>query len=305
MSAHRPSPRFNPQVATREVLGFSLGAFLSFALICAWAAQHGGLERNPLLVPLGMCTPMFSAIVVQKLTRRPVLGIDGLGFRLGRLCYWVLTPASCVVLVILSFLLSYLITPGLLASGSEIDANTGKLRLPVADLGLPLTLVIAFGLTLFIGPVLNLPIFLGEEVGWRGFLNPRLIALLGRPGLLLGGAVWAVWHLPVILLGHNYPHHPWLGLWLWIPICVCLNIFLEAARQASGSIFPPALAHGIINQTAMLILLVYTRDSDYEELLHGPAGLSGLLVLILPAIWIYCRFDKETGILIDKIKLVF
>ncbi len=149
--------------------------------------------------------------------------------------------------------------------------------------------------TLVVGPVLNLPIYLGEEVGWRGFMNPRLIALLGRRGLVLGGAIWAVWHLPVILLGHNYPRHPWLGLLVWVPICVCLNIFLEAARQAGRSIFAPALAHGIINQGAMLMLVVFTREDRYLDLLHGPAGLAGLLVMVGPAVWIYRSFDVQTG----------
>ena len=158
------------------------------------------------------------------------------------------------------------------------------------------TLLLAFTLTLTVGPVLNLPIFLGEEVGWRGFMNPRLIALLGRPGLILGGAIWALWHLPMILLGHNYPRHPWLGLLVWVPICICLNILLEAARRAGQSIFPAALSHGIINQTSMLMLVLFAREDRYMDLLHGPAGLSGLLMLIVPAVWIYRRLGEETAV---------
>ncbi len=295
MSFDRSTLEFSPRAATRELISYCLGAFISFALICAWSAGHGGLAKNPLLVPLGMLTPMLSAIVVQKLARRPVLGVHGLGFRLGRLRYWVLAPAGCVILILLSFPLSFLMTPGLMASGPEVVANSGRLSLPSEGLGLPLTLLLAFTLTLIVGPVLNLPIFLGEEVGWRGFMNPRLIALLGRRGLILGGAIWSTWHLPIILLGHNYPQHPWLGLLVWVPICVCLNIFLEAARQRGGSIFAPAVAHGIINQVAMLMLVLFTREDRYLDLLHGPAGLSGLLVLIVPAVWVYRRFGAGTG----------
>jgi len=247
MSFDRSPPEFNPRAATRELISYCLGAFIPFALICAWVAGHGGLEKNPMLVPLGMFTPMLSALVVQKLAKRSILGNQGLGFRLGRLRYWVLAPAGCVISILLSFPLSFLMTPGLMASGSEVVANTGRLALPSEGLGLTATLLLAFTLTLTVGPVLNLPIFLGEEVGWRGFMNPRLIALLGRPGLILGGAIWALWHLPMILLGHNYPRHPWLGLLVWVPICICLNILLEAARRAGQSIFPAALSHGIIN----------------------------------------------------------
>ena len=284
-----------PRAATRELIVFGLGAFVAFASLCAWGAGHGGLAANPWVVPLGMLTPMLVALVVQKWAGLPLGGDRGLGFRLGRLRFWALAPAGCFVLILLTFPLSNLMTPGLLASGPEVVANAARLRLPVAGLGLPATLALAFALTLVVGPVLNLPIYLGEEVGWRGFMNPRLIALLGRRGLVLGGAIWAVWHLPVILLGHNYPQHPWLGLLVWVPICVCLNIFLEAARQAGRSIFAPALAHGIINQGAMLMLVVFTREDRYLDLLHGPAGLAGLLVMVGPAVWIYRSFDVQTG----------
>ena len=295
MSFDRSKPEFSPRAAVRELIWYGLGAFLSFGLICGWGARHGGLPRNPWLMPLGMFTPMLSAVIVQKLARRPIVGPDGLGFRLGRLRYWVLAPAGCAILIILATPMSFLITPSLMASGSEVVTNTGRLRLPAEDLGLTLTLLLAFTLTLLVGPVLNLPIFLGEEVGWRGFMNPRLIALGGRRGLVVGGAIWAFWHVPVILLGHNYPAHPWLGLLVWVPICVCLNILLEVARQRGGSIVPPALAHGIINQTAMLMLVLFMREDRFVDLLHGPAGLCGLVVLAWPAVWLYRQFDTNTG----------
>ncbi len=295
MSFERSTIEFPPRVALRELIFYTLGAFVSFGMICGWGARNGGLAKNPWLVPLGMFTPMLSAMIVQKLARRPILGADGLGFRLGRFRYWVLAPAGCAVLIILASPLSFLITPSLMASGSELVTNTGRLSLPAKDFGLTLTLVLAFALTLLVGPVLNLPIFLGEEVGWRGFMNPRLIALCGRRGLVAGGAIWALWHLPVILLGHNYPAHPWLGLLVWVPICVCLNILLEAARQQGESIVPPALAHGVINQTAMLMFVLFTREDRFVDLLHGPAGLCGLVVLTGPALWMYRQFDADTG----------
>jgi len=38
----------------------------------------------------------------------------------------------------------------------------------------------------------------GEEVGWRGYLLPRLAGRVGLAGAsLLVGAVWAVWHVPL------------------------------------------------------------------------------------------------------------
>jgi membrane protease YdiL (CAAX protease family) len=49
----------------------------------------------------------------------------------------------------------------------------------------------------------------GEELGWRGYLLPKLRESgVGRP-FLLSGLVWALWHLPLVTLGGYYPgSHP-------------------------------------------------------------------------------------------------
>lgn len=42
---------------------------------------------------------------------------------------------------------------------------------------------------------------LGEELGWRGFALPRLLAIMeARWAALTLGAVWALWHLPAFFL---------------------------------------------------------------------------------------------------------
>lgn len=42
---------------------------------------------------------------------------------------------------------------------------------------------------------------LGEEMGWRGFVHPRLVDWLGGVrGSLVLGAVWGIWHVPSLWL---------------------------------------------------------------------------------------------------------
>ena len=37
----------------------------------------------------------------------------------------------------------------------------------------------------------------GEELGWRGYMNQKMEPLVGVVGtVLIGGAVWSLWHLP-------------------------------------------------------------------------------------------------------------
>ena len=272
--------------ARRQLLFYLAGTSLPVAF-AAWAVStRGGLAQNPLLIPLCMLTPMISAVVVQKMAGMRVFGSGGLGLAFGRLRWWALAPAGFALFVVVSLSLSVALSPQLIVNHAELVANVSHLSIPQTGT-LAGQLALALVLTLLVAPLLNLPIFLGEETGWRGFMNPRLLTLFGRRGLILGGLVWALWHLPFILLGHNFPQHPWLGMAVWIPVCACLNIILHAIREAGRSILPCALSHGVMNQLATLLLTLFVRETNFIDVVHGPAGLIGLLVLLPAATWVY------------------
>ena len=41
----------------------------------------------------------------------------------------------------------------------------------------------------------------GEEIGWRGYLLPRLSGRVGLPAAsLIVGVIWACWHLPFFFI---------------------------------------------------------------------------------------------------------
>src|SRR5205085_48045 len=66
---------------------------------------------------------------------------------------------------------------------------------------------------LLIVAAIYVPFTLGEEYGWRGYLLPRLLPLGEVRASALVGLLWAVWHLPLLLAGLNYPgRNPWLAL---------------------------------------------------------------------------------------------
>jgi membrane protease YdiL (CAAX protease family) len=98
---------------------------------------------------------------------------------------------------------------------------------------------------------------IGEELGWRGFLQPVLERRFGRVlGTILVGVVWAYWHLPVNSLGYNDPQHPLLNAWVTFPLTVVAMSFGFAwlARE-SGSAWPVALAHGANNTIGAAFLV--------------------------------------------------
>jgi membrane protease YdiL (CAAX protease family) len=134
------------------------------------------------------------------------------------------------------------------------------------------------------GCTVNTLVAMGEEAGWRGFLHRELQPLGFWRSSAFTGVVWGLWHAPLIVQGHNYPQHPMAGVALMVVFTTLLAPLLAWVRRESQSTWGPALAHGVLNGSAGLAL-VLLRGGD--DLTVGVTGLSGLTVLTLAnlALW--------------------
>jgi len=272
-----------------EVLAFTTLATLPIIGLGLAAASKGGLDAMPAAAPLAMFAPALAAILVQKGSGNRLLGPDGLGLQLGRLRWWFIGLFGFAILCGATFALTALIDPAAVASRTELREAIGHLG-GVPNIGSPDARgLAALALTVLVAPFLNLPLYLGEELGWRGFLTPRLVALMGRPGVLVAGAIWALWHLPLILLGYNYGAQPLVGMLVWIPLCMAFSVLLTALRNRGGAIWPAALAHGALNQLATLLTGTVLVTARFTPLIDGAAGLAGLLVFGTAASVVYLR----------------
>lgn len=118
----------------------------------------------------------------------------------------------------------------------------------------------------------------GEEIGWRGYMLPRLLRLTGVPtAVAVSGAVWGLWHAPVILLGYNYSRPGIDGLLLMVIGCICVGAWFSWLRIRGGSVWPAVFAHGALNAAAGLYLLVSARP-DVDGAAAGPLGVAGWVV---------------------------
>jgi uncharacterized protein len=274
-----------------------LTLYLAVAFGGGWAAQLGVLalvrllelpsRLLPLLLlgaaPLLMWPPAIGALLVRARARRAGGDVE-LGVRWPPgLWRWLLAAwAGTVLLVLLTALFSLPFNP--------FDAEFTPMREAFEASGQPMPASAGFmlaaqlALALVLAPFINSIFALGEELGWRGFLAPALVARMGLVrGVLLHGAIWGVWHAPLIGLGgHNYPQHPLPGIFLFIAFCTGYGTFLAWLRQGSRSVWPATLAHATLNAVGGIPLLVLTGvDAGVSGVAWSPVGLV-LLALLTP-----------------------
>lgn len=130
-------------------------------------------------------------------------------------------------------------------------------------------------------PFINVLFALGEELGWRGFLLPRLMPLGQWKAILISGAIWGIWHAPTTLLhGYNFPQHPYLGILVMTVGCILLGIILSWLTLKTRSPWVAALGHGAFNAVAGLGFLLLKPGFD-AALAGSPLGLAGWIPMTL------------------------
>jgi membrane protease YdiL (CAAX protease family) len=138
--------------------------------------------------------------------------------------------------------------------------------------------------------LMALPLMFGEEFGWRAYLQQKLMPLGPRKALLLLGVIWTVWHWPAIALGYEYGFGYWgapvvgplLFLWYVVPLAVVFGWL----TIRSGSVWPAAVAHGVNNASALLMML-FAREPLQRLIGPLPVGIVGALGMVALALLIF------------------
>ena len=126
-----------------------------------------------------------------------------------------------------------------------------------------------------------------EEVGWRGYLAPRVYGLNDRLlGHALVGVIWASWHLPYL---RELWAHTSEGLVTLLPRFV-LGTFVFAVvygeiRIRTGSVWPAVLMHWTGNTLANTLLSGFA-GKGFVALVPGlewlgSFGVEGMLMIVL------------------------
>jgi len=131
---------------------------------------------------------------------------------------------------------------------------------------------------------------LGEEIGMRGYLQPRLMSLGRTRALLVVGLVWATWHMPLYyFVAKLFPvGNVLFFLPLFYGTIVAASFLFGYLRIYTGSTWPASIAHSVHNSVwGPLSLLTATSYPVLVNLyLVGDFGILIVVGTVISAIWV-------------------
>jgi uncharacterized protein len=262
------------------------GAIFAVLVLCmavgaALLIRFLDISSTLVMFSVWSCTPTVATLIMLLVVTRDGYTKEGwksLGLhRLGLNVWWI------------AFGLTLLIT---VAASAVVWAT------PLASFTWPeggildpiITFLLLFGMTVvWFG--------LAEEIGMRGYLQPRLMSLGRTRALFLVGLVFATWHMPLIFLAPAQANFPTGNLLLFFPLFygtfIAASFFFGYMRIYTGSIWPASIAHAVHNAawgTLGAFTLITVSPVLVNIYLVGDFGLLIFIGAALGAIWVGHRF---------------
>ncbi len=148
--------------------------------------------------------------------------------------------------------------------------------------------------SLLVGLVVNLLPSFGEEVGWRGFLVPRLIQWIGlEKTLLLTGLIWCVWHLPLLISGLYMPGTPmWFKLPMFLIMIGAASVIFAILTLRAGSVWPAVVMHSAHNVYDQAIFATATTG-DNRMYFVSETGILTVVVVVVMAVIVWTGYQRS------------
>ena len=261
-----------------------------------------------ILGTLYMFVPFISVLIVKKLHKEPLMSGLLISFKINRWFFiaWLLFPVIVFSSIAVSLLfpgISYNPemtgiferSPGLIPPEAIDEFKSRINSLPVNFV--LLTLIQA----LIAGATVNAIAAFGEETAWRGFLLKEFKEMHFLKASLIIGFIWGIWHAPLILMGHNYPQHPQIGVLMMIIFCILLSPIMQYITIKSKSVIAAAIAHGSINAISGIAIMATSGGND---LTTGLTGLSGFITLLIftAGFFVYDYFISKERIMVNVLQ---
>ena len=273
-------------MAQAKPIAIFLALVLVFALLIEGAMLSFGFTH--LLVTALMWSIGLAALMTLKVLRLPLASLG-----------WSWGPAKHhLIALMLPIAYGAVAYFGAAAAGLvEFPTSEGMAAFVDAQkftaLGPQMGFLAALFLTATAGLVSSMATGLGEEIGWRGFLTPRLTAASGfLVATLVTGVIWASWHLPILFFSdYNSGGDVRFEMASFIVMVLAISGVFAWLRLDSGSLWPAATMHASHNLFVQSIFdplaargeSAITMVSEFGVVLAGAALVASIPFWIMGA----------------------
>lgn len=132
----------------------------------------------------------------------------------------------------------------------------------------------------------------GEELGWRGFLLPRLMKLtnLAYSSLIIG-LIWTLWHLPIILFTSYGNNIGIFGILFSAIGSIAVCVIINWIRLKSGSIWTSVIIHASHNKYIQNLYNPLTSITANSNIIVGEFGIGLTIIFIILGFFFWRKRD--------------
>lgn len=217
------------------------------------------------------------------------------GSSVGTISYTILGATYMFVPALSVVIVKKLIFKEKLRSDMPISFKINKWFF-AAWLIMPLSAFLTLGVSLLFPGVSYNPDMTGLAERFASMTSPeQLEEMKVQLAALPMSPIWLI-----LLMGHNYPQHPQIGVLMMTLLCILLTPLLLYFTIKSKSVIAAAIAHGTMNATATISIIPITSGND---LLVGMPGLAGMIAVMILTIglFMYDRYISKENIMTEKI----
>lgn len=250
----------------------SLVAGIVLMFLLTWPIDLAYSGVLPFQVPLPVALLVgygfvFAALIMTGLT----LGRDAVIALLKRFLIWRVRWTW--------YLVALLLLPALTFAGVLINAALTQT---------PMDFSTVFAHRIF-GPSANLPLLVlpfllfdaitnGEEIGWRGYVLPRLQARYSAlVSSLILGVIWGLWHIPKFLAPGNTSSLAWF----LVEIMAHAVLYTWLFNNTRGSLLLVTLFHAASNTAGVFLPTANTQTGSNQNALIIQIALEILVVAVI------------------------
>lgn len=252
--------------------------------------MFAGARNSMVAVLLMMWMPGIAALLTSLLWRD---SIGSYGWKPGKVRFLGYAFALPVVVSVIAYGLVW--TVGITEFYTDEVVNYKWARMLGFDT--PTSFPIGLLSKLTLASLVTLIGALGEEIGWSGFLTPKLLKISSVPmtSLIVGGC-WAIWHYPAIIGGiYGYGTPLWIALPGFTLALIGASFFRSVLVSKSGSLWNGVIIHLSHNIVLMGMFYDMTVKTKYSGYFVSETGIFLAIVYLIAGV-LFWRIQREKSL---------